>query len=74
MVDEGKEKLKSKKTDRIDDMMNKCLKTKCGNYKKIEKIPQVIVNKINKITQQLIQQKLKKMHSFDKNLEKNKIE
>ena len=74
LVDEGKEKLKSKKIDRIDDMMNKCLKTKCGNYKKIEKIPQVFVNKINKITQQLIQQKLKKMHSFEKNLEKNKIQ
>lgn len=74
LVDEGKEKLKSKKVDRIDDMMSKCLKTKCENYKKIEKIPQEIVNKITKITQQLIQQKLKKMHSFEKNLEKNKIE
>jgi hypothetical protein len=74
LVDEGKEKLKSKKIDRIDDMMNKCLKTKCGNYKKIEKIPQLFVNKINKITKQLIQQKLKKMHSFEKNLEKNKIQ
>ena len=74
MIDEGKEKLKSKKVDRIDNMMNKCFKTKCGNYKKIEKIPQVFVNKINKIAEQLIQQKLKKMHSFEKNLEKNKIE
>ena len=74
LVDEGKEKLKSKKIDRVDDMMNKCLKTKCGNYKKIEKIPQVFVNKINKITHQLIQEKLKKMHSFEKSLEKNKIQ
>jgi len=74
LIDEGKEKLKSKKIDRIDDMMKQCYKTKCSNYKKMEKYPQLIVNRINKITQQLIQEKLKKMHSFEKNLEKNKIE
>ena len=70
---ENKDKLKSIKVDKVQNMMDKCLKAKSGNYKKIEKLPKAITDRINKISKQMIQCKLKKMHSFEKELEKNKI-
>ena len=55
-------------------MIEKFLRHKSEDYKKIETIPEAIVTKINKITMKIIEQKLKKMHSFEKELKDKKIE
>ena len=69
------DKLKScRKEDRIPMMIEKFLRHKSEDYKKIETIPEAIVTKINKITFKIIEQKLKKMHSFEKELKDKKIE
>ena len=68
------DKLKSRKQNNIENMINNCLKYKNEEYQKLEKLPQVIIGKINKIIRKVIEFKLKKMHSFEKELEKMKIE
>lgn len=68
------DKLRSRKEDKIQIMIAKCLTANEDDYKEIEKIPESIVEKINKITFKIIEHKLKEMHSFEKELKANKIE
>ena len=70
----NKDKLRSKKGPNIENMINLCLKEKDEEYKKLEQIPEAIITKINKITNKIIEYKLKKMHKFEKELEMKKIE
>ena len=67
------DKLRARKENKIENMINNCLKYN-EKYKKLEKIPQTIIKKINKIIKKIIEYKLKKMHNFEKKLEKMKIE
>ena len=67
------DKLKScRKEDKIQMMIEKFLRYKNEDYKQIEKIPEAIVSKINKITMKIIENKLKKMHLYEKEL-KDKV-
>jgi hypothetical protein len=68
------DKLRSRKEDKFQIMIAKCLTSKLDEYKEIETIPEAIVKKINKITFKIIEHKLKKMHSFEKELKANKIQ
>ena len=69
------DKLKAcRKEDKIQMMIEKFLRYKNEDYKQIEKIPEAIVTKINKITMKIIEHKLKKMHSFEKELKDKKVE
>ena len=70
----NKDKLKSRKPHTIENMINICLKYKNEDIKRLEEIPQIIILKINKIINKVIEHKLKKMHNFEKELEKMKIE
>ena len=69
----NKDKLKAKKVNNIENMIERHLKSKSEEYKKIEKIPEVMILKINRIVNKLIEFKLKKMHKLEKELEKKKI-
>ena len=68
------DRLKSQKPQNIQNMIEECLNTRNEQYKELEKLPLKITEKIDKITKKVIQFKLKKMHNFEKQLEKKKIQ
>ena len=70
----NKGKLRSKKVNKVDDMINKCLTSRNKEYQKLETIPTTIIEKMNKIIIKVIQHKLKKMHHFEDELKEKKIE
>ena len=68
-------KLKSGKPgNNVQNMIEECLAAKNEQYKELEKIPEKIIEKMDKIIRKIIEFKLKKMHNFEKKLEKMKIQ
>ena len=67
-------KLKAPKANNVQNMIEECLAAKNEQYKELEKIPEKIIEKIDKITKKIIEFKLKKMHNFEKKLETMKIQ
>jgi hypothetical protein len=68
-------KLKSgKPSNDVQNMIEECLAAKNEQYKELEKIPEKIIEKMDKIARKIIEFKLKKMHNFEKKLEKMKIQ
>ena len=68
----NKNKLKSKKPNKSQNMIDNFLKYKNEEYKKLEEMSIGITTKINSIVKKIIEHKLKKMHDFEKKLESKK--
>ena len=66
-------KLRSRKDVNIPNMINTCLNAKIGELRTLDKIPEMIIEKLSKFTKKIIDFKLKQMHNFEKELKKNKI-
>ena len=70
----NKNKLKSKKPNKVQNMIVDCLKSKNEEYKKLETITADISAKINKIVKDVIEHKLQKMHTLEKQIRTKKVE
>ena len=67
-------KLRSRKDANIPNMIDTCLNAKFEQLKTLDKIPDMIIEKLSKCTKKILDFKLKQMHNFEKDLKKNKIE
>ena len=67
-------KLRSRKDANIPNMIDTCLNAKFEQLKTLDKIPDMIIEKLSKCTKKILDFKLKQMHNFEKDLKKNKIQ